>query len=79
MEKYEIKNEKNAFYLNTKSHQYLFSFGGSADLLIYKQNEISKGSCTQGDYNYKGKRNVLCGKQYPNTFTPKRFIFFQMK
>ena len=85
--KFDIKKEKcdYAFVLCSDNHFYnsdwLFSCGNS-DISIYKENKKSRSCCYQdkgSHFDYRGVEKALVqNPNYPNNFTPKRFIVIQM-
>ncbi|BFU26113.1 trichohyalin, putative [Entamoeba histolytica] len=79
MMKFDIKQPQHAFNLYNQSHKYLFGFGGGFDILIYKENTKTRSNCNPCSFKCEGISNALCGKLYPNRFTPKRFIVIEMK
>ncbi|BFU22283.1 predicted protein [Entamoeba histolytica] len=78
MKKIDIKEPQHAFWLYNQSHDCLFGFG-YCDIHVFKENNKTKSYCEQYSFEYEGIRNVLCGKEYPNRFTPKRIIVIEMK
>ncbi|BFU19253.1 predicted protein [Entamoeba histolytica] len=74
-----IKQPQHAFILFSKSDDCLFNFGYYGDICVHKANYKTTSSCKQYSFQYKGISNVLCGKEYPNRFTPKRIIVIEMK
>ncbi|BFU22338.1 trichohyalin, putative [Entamoeba histolytica] len=74
-----IKDQQYAFCLYYQSDEYLFSFGDGCDICVGKENYQTKSSCYQYSYEYEGISNALCGKEWPNRFTPKRIIVIEMK
>ncbi|BFU24568.1 trichohyalin, putative [Entamoeba histolytica] len=79
MMKFDIKEQQYAFRLHNQYDDCLFSFGLSGDILVYKENNKTKSWCYHRSFDYKRISNALCGKQYPNRFTPKRIIVIEMK
>ncbi|BFU22431.1 trichohyalin, putative [Entamoeba histolytica] len=77
MMKFDINQPQRAFCLINQSHDCLFRFGN--DICVYKANNKTYSYCQQFSFEYKGIENALCGKQYPNLFTPKRIIVIEMK
>ncbi|BFU19252.1 hypothetical protein, conserved [Entamoeba histolytica] len=69
MKKYDIKEPQSAFILHNQYDDCLFEFGGN-DIIVCKENDKTKSYCKQRSFEYKGIINALCGKQYPNHFTP---------
>ena len=56
----------------------LFHLGIMIFLFIKKKNK-TESFCKQHSYEYKGILSALCGKQYPEYFTPQRIIVIEMK
>ncbi|BFU23962.1 trichohyalin, putative [Entamoeba histolytica] len=80
MKKFDIKQPQYAFYLNNQTQDCLFAFGKYIhDIVIGKENNKTISYCDQSSFEYKGIENALCGKQFPNRFTPKRIIVIEMK
>ncbi|BFU26481.1 trichohyalin, putative [Entamoeba histolytica] len=79
MKKFDIKQPDYAFYLGIQADNYLFAFGSGADIIVYKENNKTESHCSQHSFSYEGITNALCGKQFPNLFTPKRIIVIEMK
>ncbi|BFU21714.1 trichohyalin, putative [Entamoeba histolytica] len=79
MKKFDIKQPQCAFYLHSQSDDCLFKFGNGYDIFVGKENIKTKSYCQQQSFDYKGKRKALCGKKYPNSFTPKRIMVIEMK
>ena len=77
MMKFDIKQQQHAFYLYNQLSNCLFGFG--YDIYIGKENNKIYSCCKQSSYEYKGITNALCGKQYPEFFTPQRIIVIEMK
>ena len=73
MTKFEITQSQYAFYMSNQMNHVLFKFGN--DLNVYTANMKSSSYCDQQSFNYHGYNHALCGNQ---TFTPKRFVVFQM-
>ncbi|BFU18508.1 trichohyalin, putative [Entamoeba histolytica] len=78
MKKFDIKLPEYAFYLYNQSNNDLFAFGLD-DIEVYKENNKTQSWCDQNSFEYEGISNALCGKQFPNRFTPKRIIVIEMK
>ncbi|EMS14592.1 hypothetical protein KM1_154900 [Entamoeba histolytica HM-3:IMSS] len=80
MMKFDINIPRYAFYLYSQSDDRLFGFGYGYghDIFVYKENNKTESYCKQS-YEYKGISNPLCGKQYPEHFTPQRIIIIEMK
>ncbi|BFU25531.1 trichohyalin, putative [Entamoeba histolytica] len=79
MKKFDIKIPERAFLLCKQSNDCLFAFG-YRDICVYKENNKTNSFCLQHSFEYKGIRNALCGKEWPNNyFTPKRIIVIEMK
>ncbi|BFU23146.1 trichohyalin, putative [Entamoeba histolytica] len=79
MKKFDIKQPQCAFCLFNQSDDILFTFGCGWDIRVCKENNKIKSYCIQRSFSYKGISNALCGKEYPNRFTPKRIIVIEMK
>ncbi|BFU26557.1 predicted protein [Entamoeba histolytica] len=79
MMKFDIKQPQFAFYLHNQSCDCLFGFGNGHDIRVCKENDKTKSWCEQCSFEYKGISNTLCGKLYPDRFTPKRIIVIEMK
>ncbi|BFU22935.1 predicted protein [Entamoeba histolytica] len=83
MKKFDIKEPGHAFWLCNQSYDILFGFGGDGkylkDIVVYKENTKTESYCNQRSFEYKGIRNSLCGKEFPEHFTPKRIIVIEMK
>ncbi|BFU18625.1 trichohyalin, putative [Entamoeba histolytica] len=77
MMKFDIKQPQHAFYLNNQSSDFLFIFGD--DIVVHKKNNKTESFCYPRSFEYKGISNALCGKLYPECFTPKRIIVIEMK
>ena len=80
-EKFVIKQEYAdwAFQLYRSDEKYLFSIGGGEDISIKKKEMKSNNFCKQIVYDYKGKENVLIGKEgVENPFTVKQIQVWQM-
>ena len=74
-----VINMKNGGYrLYDKSDWRLIQLG---NIWLYKENKKNESHCRQYDYkfNYHGIKKALCGKTFPNKFTPKRILVIQMK
>ena len=58
----------------------LFVFGWE-DLAVWVENRKSESRCEQRSFDYLGENHSLCsnGGREKTSFTPKRFIFIQMK
>ncbi|BFU21855.1 trichohyalin, putative [Entamoeba histolytica] len=78
MMKFDIKEPRNAFCLFNQTTNCLFAFGGN-DIFVRKENYKTLSSCYQYSFEYEGIENALCGKQFPECFTPKRIIVIEMK
>ena len=80
MMKFEIKDTSKGYDLRNKSDEMLICFGYSS-IIIKKQNSKSKSYCCQDNnrFDFHGIENALCGKTWPNYFTPKRITVIQMK
>ncbi|BFU22101.1 TLD, putative [Entamoeba histolytica] len=81
MMKFDIKDPRYAFILHNQSDDCLFIFGyfGYGDFGVFKENDKTESYCSQYSFEYEGISNALCGKQYPERFTPKRIIVIEMK
>ena len=80
MKKFDISPSQSAFYLYPKTNNgNLFGFGNGHDLSVWVENRKSESYCYQSSYNYSREQKALCGTNYPDRFTPKRFIVIQMK
>ncbi|BFU23534.1 trichohyalin, putative [Entamoeba histolytica] len=80
--KFDIEYPQYAFYLYKQSCDCLFKFGCGygSDSRVFKENYKTQSYCYQQDvFSYKGISNALCGKEYPNSFTPTRIIVIEMK
>ncbi|BFU25622.1 trichohyalin, putative [Entamoeba histolytica] len=77
MKKFDIKQPRYAFCLNSQTDDCLFQFG--FDIVVCKQNYKTESYCKQHSFEYEGISNALCGKQLPKYFTPKRIIVIEMK
>ncbi|BFU26007.1 trichohyalin, putative [Entamoeba histolytica] len=78
MKKFDIKEQEYAFYLNSQTDDCLFSFG-YGDIVVFKENDKTLSYCQQDSFSYKGISNMICGKQLPEHFIPKRIIVIEMK
>ncbi|BFU19843.1 trichohyalin, putative [Entamoeba histolytica] len=78
MKKFDIKQPEYAFILFNQTLDCLFELGID-DIAIYKENKKTKSLCKQHSFSYKGISKALCGKQFPERFTPKRIIVIEMK
>ncbi|BFU26351.1 trichohyalin, putative [Entamoeba histolytica] len=81
MMKFDIIFQQSAFCLFNQSDDCLFAFGID-DIFVCKENTETESYCKQhsfSSFSYKGISNALCGKEYPNRFTPKRIIVIEMK
>ena len=79
--KFPIRDLRYGGYeLYKTSHVYgnLIQLG---EISLFKENNKNKSSCDQSEikFNYHGLKNALCGKTYPEKFTPKRIVVIQMK
>ena len=83
--KFNVVHIKESFYLYKERSDWLISVGsdggkgGTDDITIMKgdcQDHHPGNGCCQQSYNYKGRRNALCGS---NHFDIERFFVFQMK
>ncbi|BFU21979.1 trichohyalin, putative [Entamoeba histolytica] len=80
MKKFDIEIPQHAFCLFNQSDDRLFEFGhGYSDILVYKENNKTYSYCNQYSFEYEGISNALCGKEWPNYFTPKRIIVIELK
>ncbi|GAB1222217.1 hypothetical protein ENUP19_0099G0009 [Entamoeba nuttalli] len=79
MKKFDIQQQQYAFQLYKQSHDCLFKFGYGCDILVHKENTKTISSCKQQSFEYEGIENALCGKEWPEYFTPKRIIVIEMK
>ncbi|BFU26603.1 trichohyalin, putative [Entamoeba histolytica] len=77
MKKFDIKQPEYAFKIYKQSDDYLFSFGW--DIYVCKENDKKYSYCDQSSFEYEGISNALCGKEWPEYFTPKRIIVIEMK
>ncbi|BFU26664.1 predicted protein [Entamoeba histolytica] len=77
MKKYDIKQQQYSFKLFNQSSDYLFGFG-FGDIRVYKENDKTESYCKQHSFSYEGISKALCGKEYPERFTPKRIIVIEM-
>ena len=69
---------EGGYILEHDDYQRLILLG---DIWLYKQ-DIKQFSCCRifgNHFNYHGIKNALCGKIYPDGFTPKRILVIQME
>nr|BAN39393.1 hypothetical protein [Entamoeba histolytica] len=79
MMKFDIKEPRCAFYLNSQTDDCLFEFGFGHDICVFKENNKTQSYCYQRSFEYNGISNALCGKQLPERFTQKRIMVIEMK
>ena len=76
--KFPINNSEFAFTSITANDRYIFAFGGGYDIKLDKKETSYMANSNPSSYNFGSNRNVLYGKIYPNRFTPKRWVVYQM-
>ena len=76
--KFNINSPSNAFISMTNHERYILAFGGGYDLKLDKKSTSYMANSNPCSYNFGQNRNVLYGKTYPDRFTPKRWIVYQM-
>ena len=74
IEKYFIKDYKNAIKIGIDKDEELFTIG-KGDIIIKKKEKMNQSSCKQSSFDYHGKDLVLIGKK--GTFEIKRFVVIQ--
>ncbi|EKE40396.1 hypothetical protein ENU1_091720 [Entamoeba nuttalli P19] len=76
MMKFDIKEPKYGFFMESSSYGPLFDIGFGRDIGVYKQNYSTKSFCLQFSFEYDGISNALCGKRI---FKTKQVIVIEMK
>ncbi|BFU21134.1 hypothetical protein KM1_057740 [Entamoeba histolytica HM-3:IMSS] len=76
MMKFDIKEPKYGFFMESSSYGPLFEFGFGKDICVHKKNYSTKSFCLQYSFEYDGISNALCGKQI---FKTKQIIVIEMK
>ena len=77
--KFEILDPKQGcILLYGKMDENLINVG---DIRLKKESDKAKSFYYQRvkHFNYHGIENALCGKNWPNKFTPKRIFVIQMQ
>ena len=77
--KFDIKYPDNAFISITNHKRYIFAFGGGYDIKLDSKKTADQANSNPSSYDFGNNQNALYGKIYPNRFTPKRWIVYQMK
>jgi uncharacterized ubiquitin-like protein YukD len=77
--KFDINSPGSAFISMTTHDRYIFAFGGGYDLKMDKKSTKYMGNSNPCSYNFGQYTNALYGKTYPDRFTPKRWLVYQMK
>ena len=62
----------------TTHDRYIFAFGGGFDLKMDKKSTKYMANSNPSSYNFGQNKNALYGKTYPDRFTPKRWLVYQM-
>ena len=76
--KFEIKYlKKGGYHLFRNFYQELIALG---NIRLLKENYKSSSCCWQDEnyFDYHRIQKTLCGKRYPDHFTPKRILVIQM-
>ena len=77
--KFNIISQNSAFISITTHDRYIFAFGGGYDLKLDKKSTSYMANSNPSSYDFGQNRNALYGKTYPDRFTPKRWLVYQMK
>lgn len=77
--KFNIISQNSAFISITTHERYIFAFGGGYDLKLDKKSTKYMANSNPSSYDFGQNRNTLYGKTYPDRFTPKRWLVYQMK
>lgn len=77
--KFNIISQNSAFISITTHERYIFAFGGGYDLKLDKKSTKYMANSNPSSYDFGQNRNILYGKTYPDRFTPKRWLVYQMK
>ena len=76
---FRINIPENAFISFTTHDQYIFAFGGGYDIKLDKKETSYMANSNPSSYNFGANINALYGNIYPNRFTPKRWVVYQME
>ena len=76
---FKIKNPEDAFISITDHDRYIFAFGGGYDIKLDSKKTANYANSNPSSYDFRGHEDALYGKIYPNRFTPKRWVVYQMK
>lgn len=77
--KFGINNPDDAFISITTHERYIFAFGGGYDIKLDSKKTSYMGNSNPCSYNFGANKNALYGKTYPDRFTPKRWVVYQME
>ena len=77
--KFNIKDPDDAFTLITTHDRYIFAFGGGYDIKLDSKKTFNYANSNPCSYDFGNNTNALYGKIYPNRFTPKRWVVYQME
>lgn len=77
--KFGINSPSSAFISITNHERYILAFGGGYDLKLDKKSTSYMSNSNPSSYNFGQNNNALYGKTYPDRFTPKRWLVYQMK
>ena len=77
--KFDINSQGSAFISMTTHDRYIFAFGGGYDLKLDKKSTKYMANSNPSSYNFGQNTKALYGKTYPDRFTPKRWLVYQMK
>ncbi len=76
---FKLKYPNSAFISITTHDRYIFAFGGGFDLKMDKKSTSYMANSNPSSYTFNENENALYGKTYPDRFTPKRWVVYQME
>ena len=77
--KFDIKHPNSAFISITTHKRYIFAFGGGYDIKLDSKKTADQANSNPSSYDFGNNKNALYGKIYPNRFTPKKWVVYQME
>ena len=75
---FKIKDPEDAFISITNHDRYILAFGGGYDIKLDSKKTSNYANSNPCSYDFGDHQDALYGKIYPNRFTPKRWVVYQM-
>ena len=76
--KFGINSPERAFISFTTHDRYIFAFGAGFDIKLDKKETSNMSNSNPMSYYFGPNKKALYGNIYPNRFTPKRWVIYQM-